>query len=26
LNLAIGGNYPGPPDNTTPFPSEMVID
>jgi beta-glucanase (GH16 family) len=26
LNLAIGGNYPGPPDYTTPFPSEMVID
>jgi beta-glucanase (GH16 family) len=26
LNLAIGGNYPGPPDNTTPFPSEMLID
>ncbi len=26
LNLAIGGNYPGPPDGTTPFPSEMVID
>ena len=26
LNLAIGGNFPGPPDNTTPFPSEMVID
>ena len=26
LNLAIGGSYPGPPDNTTPFPSEMLID
>ena len=26
LNLAIGGDYPGPPDNTTPFPSEMLID
>ena len=26
LNLAIGGSWPGPPDNTTPFPSEMLID
>jgi len=26
LNLAIGGDYPGPPDNTTPWPSEMLID
>ena len=26
LNLAIGGSFPGPPDNTTPFPSEMLID
>jgi beta-glucanase (GH16 family) len=26
LNLAIGGSYPGPPDGTTPFPSEMLID
>ncbi len=26
LNLAIGGDYPGPPDNTTPFPSEMLVD
>jgi beta-glucanase (GH16 family) len=27
LNLAIGGNYPGPPDPiNTPFPSEMLID
>lgn len=26
LNLAIGGDWPGPPDNTTPFPSEMLID
>ncbi len=26
LNLAIGGNYPGPPDGTTQFPSEMLID
>jgi beta-glucanase (GH16 family) len=26
LNLAIGGNFPGPPDGTTPFPSEMLID
>lgn len=26
LNLAIGGNWPGPPDNTTPFPSEMLVD
>ena len=26
MNLAIGGSFPGPPDNTTPFPSEMLID
>ena len=26
LNLAIGGNYPGPPDGTTVFPSTMLID
>lgn len=26
LNLAIGGDWPGPPDPTTPFPSEMLVD
>jgi beta-glucanase (GH16 family) len=26
LNLAIGGDFPGPPDGTTPFPSEMLVD
>jgi beta-glucanase (GH16 family) len=26
LNLAIGGDFPGPPDNTTPFPAEMLVD
>ncbi len=26
LNLAIGGTYPGSPDSTTPFPSEMLVD
>jgi len=26
LNLAVGGNWPGPPDATTPFPSEMLVD
>ena len=26
LNLAIGGDWPGPPDNATPFPSEMLVD
>jgi beta-glucanase (GH16 family) len=26
LNLAIGGDYPGPPNSSTPFPSEMLID
>ena len=26
LNLAIGGDWPGPPDGTTPFRSEMLID
>ncbi|MEP1893323.1 MAG: family 16 glycosylhydrolase, partial [Cyclobacteriaceae bacterium] len=26
LNLAIGGNLPGDPDNTTPFPSQMEVD
>lgn len=26
LNLAVGGDWPGPPDNSTEFPSEFVID
>jgi len=26
INVAIGGNWPGPPDGTTPFPSEMLVD
>ena len=26
LNLAIGGNWPGPPDSTTVLPSEMLVD
>lgn len=26
LNLAIGGSWPGPPNNSTPFPSEMLVD
>lgn len=26
LNLAIGGDYPGPPNSSTPFPSEMLLD
>lgn len=26
LNLAVGGDYPGPPDSTTVFPSEMHVD
>ena len=26
LNLAVGGSWPGSPDGTTPFPSEMLID
>jgi beta-glucanase (GH16 family) len=26
INLAIGGDWPGPPDQTTPFPSEMLVD
>ena len=26
LNLAIGGDWPGSPDGTTPFPSEMLVD
>jgi len=26
LNLAIGGGFPGPPDSSTPFPSEMLVD
>jgi beta-glucanase (GH16 family) len=26
LNLAVGGDYPGPPDGTTPWPSEMLVD
>jgi beta-glucanase (GH16 family) len=25
-NLAVGGDWPGPPDNTTPFPSSLAID
>jgi beta-glucanase (GH16 family) len=25
-NLAVGGNWPGPPDNTTPSPSVMLVD
>jgi beta-glucanase (GH16 family) len=25
LNLAIGGNWPGPPDDTTPFPAVMTV-
>jgi beta-glucanase (GH16 family) len=25
LNLAVGGSWPGPPDATTPWPSEMVV-
>jgi beta-glucanase (GH16 family) len=26
LNLAIGGNYPGSPNSSTPFPSQTLID
>ena len=26
LNLAVGGNWPGPADTTTPFPATMLID
>ncbi|MGC2531318.1 MAG: chitobiase/beta-hexosaminidase C-terminal domain-containing protein [Candidatus Sulfotelmatobacter sp.] len=26
LNLAIGGDYPGPPNSSTPFPSDMLVD
>ncbi len=26
LNLAIGGSWPGPPDSSTPFPSQMLVD
>ena len=26
LNLAVGGNWPGSPNNTTPFPAEMLVD
>ncbi len=26
LNLAVGGNWPGPPDNTTEFPQSMEVD
>jgi beta-glucanase (GH16 family) len=26
LNLAVGGNYLGPPDSTTPFPAVMLVD
>jgi len=26
LNLAVGGDWPGSPDNNTPFPSEMLVD
>ncbi len=26
LNVAVGGNWPGPPDETTVFPQEMVVD
>jgi beta-glucanase (GH16 family) len=26
LNLAIGGSWPGPPNSSTPFPSEMLVD
>ena len=26
LNLAVGGNWPGPPDNTTIFPQTMEVD
>lgn len=26
LNLAVGGDWPGPPDGETPFPAEMLVD
>ncbi len=26
LNMAVGGGWPGPPDASTPFPSEMLVD
>ncbi len=26
LNLAVGGDWPGPPDASTPFPSSMIVD
>lgn len=26
LNLAVGGSWPGPPNSTTPFPSQMLVD
>jgi len=26
FNVAVGGNWPGPPDNTTPFPERMFVD
>jgi beta-glucanase (GH16 family) len=26
MNLAIGGQYPGPPNSSTPFPSDMLVD
>jgi len=26
LNLAVGGDWPGPPNGSTPFPSEMLVD
>jgi len=26
LNVAVGGNWPGPPDSSTPFPSQMEVD
>lgn len=26
MNLAIGGDFPGPPNNSTPFPSDMLVD
>ncbi|MDD5377469.1 MAG: glycoside hydrolase family 16 protein, partial [Candidatus Gracilibacteria bacterium] len=26
LNLAVGGNWPGPPDQTTIFPQRMLVD
>ena len=26
LNVAVGGNWPGPPNNTTVFPQDMEVD